>query len=53
MSAIALIVSPVIVRVRFISVPGAAAIMVLLFAHSWYTCARHSTGGFCAWLNNR
>src|SRR5450759_385807 len=30
----ALIVSPVIVRVRFISVPGAAAIMVLLFEHS-------------------
>jgi hypothetical protein len=27
----ALIVSPVIVRVRFISVPGAAAITVLLF----------------------
>jgi hypothetical protein len=31
MSAMALIVNPVIVRVRFISVPGAAAIVVLLF----------------------
>jgi hypothetical protein len=41
----ALIVSPVIVRVRFISVPGAAAIAVLLFAHSWYAYVRHSAGG--------
>jgi hypothetical protein len=30
----ALIVSPVIVRVLFISVPGEAAILVLLFGHS-------------------
>jgi hypothetical protein len=34
MSAMALIVSPVIVRVRFISVPGVAAILVLHIAHS-------------------
>jgi len=53
MSAIALIVSPVIVRVRFISVPGAAP--------SRSSCSR-TTGrpepgiwpeGFCAWMENR
>jgi hypothetical protein len=45
--AIALIVSPVIVRVRFISVPGAAAISVLLLAHG-SSPDRHLAGGFCA-----
>jgi hypothetical protein len=44
----ALIVSPVIVRVRFISVPGVAAIVVLHIAHSPETFARHSAGAFCA-----
>jgi hypothetical protein len=48
MSAMALIVSPVIVRVRFISVPGAAAIAVLLFAHECCTFCPASTGGFRA-----
>src|ERR1035437_6915018 len=36
MSAMALIVSPVIVRVRFISVAGAAAILILLYQHSHF-----------------
>jgi hypothetical protein len=42
----ALIVSPVIVRVRFISVPGAAAIAVLLSVHGRISPSdRRSTGG--------
>src|ERR1035437_2853335 len=36
MSAMALIVSPVIVKVRFISVAGAAAIVILLYQHSHF-----------------